>query len=363
MAPVSDLGVLVAFWILKMDTQSSSRDLPRPGLSIVIPCYNEEECLTHLFERVSKAAGAICGTDYEVVLIDDGSADASWPTMQQLSRASPQLCALRLSRNFGHQAALSAGLDLCRGELILILDADLQDPPELLGPMMQRMREENADVVYAVRRERRGETWSKRATAGLFYRVLSRVTDGPEIPVDTGDFRLMNRRTLDALRAMPERARFLRGMVSWIGMRQVPFSYDRDERLSGKTKYPLLRMMRLASDALTGFSSAPLRIASYAGLIFALGCAVMIAYAVIGWLGGGAVEGWTSLMVVVLATASVQLFVLGAIGEYLGRLYIQAKQRPLYIVSEVAGRDIGAPSLGIVAVESRAGDRKGDRRA
>jgi glycosyltransferase involved in cell wall biosynthesis len=341
-----------AIGIGEVDMQTNSSAAAAPHLSVVIPCYNEAECLDQLFARVCVAASEHCGDDYEIVLIDDGSADATWPMMQRLAQQSPRLCAVRLSRNHGHQLALSAGLDLCRGKNILILDADLQDPPELLGPMLRRMAEEQADVVYGVRSARLGESWPKRASAKLFYKLLSHAANGPAIPRDTGDFRLMSRRALDAVRAMPERVRFLRGMVSWVGFRQVPFAYVRDERFSGTTKYPFVKMMRLAIDGLTGFSSAPLRMASYVGMIFAMICLAMMAYALAGWLRGDAVQGWTSLMIVVLAASSVQLFVLGVIGEYLGRLYTQAKNRPLYIVSELAGGELNAPCLGIVATGS-----------
>jgi polyisoprenyl-phosphate glycosyltransferase len=328
---------------------NDSPDAGSPHLSIVIPCYNEEDCLDQLFARVTAAATGHCGEDYEIVLVDDGSKDATWPIMQRLAQSSGRLSAVRLSRNHGHQLALSAGLDLCRGNYILILDADLQDPPELLDAMMARMIEEKADVVYAVRSVRLDTSWPKRAAYKLFYRMLARAAEGPEIPLDSGDFRLMTRRALDAVCAMPERSRFIRGMVSWVGFRQVPFSYVRDGRFSGETKYPWLKLVGLAADGLTGFSSAPLRMASYLGLIFAAFCLGMIVYALAGWLRGGIVEGWTSLMIVILAVSSVQLFVLGVIGEYLGRLYTQSKNRPLYIVSELAGAQLNPPRLGHLA--------------
>src|SRR5438270_13484901 len=194
-------------------------------LSIVVPCFNEDACLGELHERLSAAARSSVGKDYELVLVNDGSRDGSWPTMQRMAEADPQVVAINLSRNHGHQLALTAGLDLCRGDTILIIDADLQDPPELLGPMLEAMRESGADVVYGVRRTRAGETAFKRATAHGFYRLLSRA-DELGLPLDAGDFRLMSRRALDALLAMPEQARFIRGTVAWIGFRQVPFPYD-----------------------------------------------------------------------------------------------------------------------------------------
>jgi polyisoprenyl-phosphate glycosyltransferase len=225
---------------------------------------------------------------------------------------------------------------LCSGNHVLIIDADLQDPPELLPAMLDTMRSSHADVVYGVRKSRRGDTAFKRATAHGFYRLLSRATE-VEIPVDTGDFRLMSRRALDALLAMPEQARFIRGMVAWIGFRQVPLPYDREERFAGKTKYPLKKMMRFAFDALTGFSSAPLKLASHAGLWLSAGSIVLILYIAYAWAAGQNIQGWTSLMLVVVVLGAVQMFVLALMGEYIGRLYNEAKRRPLYIVQEVAG--------------------------
>ena len=313
------------------------------ALSIVIPCFNEQECLPALHQRVTAAAKAAVGDDYELVLVNDGSKDGSWAILQQLSVADPRLVAIDLSRNHGHQLALTAGLDLARGEMILIIDADLQDPPELLGEMIATMHREAADVVYGVRTQRAGETRFKRATAHAFYRLLAAATE-VQIPVDAGDFRLMSRRALDALLAMPEQARFIRGMVAWIGFRQVPFPYNRDERLAGSTKYPLAKMVRFALDALTGFSSAPLKLASHAGLALALGSVLIILYIFFGWASGRSVPGWTSLMLVVVVLGAVQMFVLALMGEYIGRLYSQSKNRPLYIVQDVTGG--GGPRLG-----------------
>jgi dolichol-phosphate mannosyltransferase len=323
-------------------------------LSIVVPCFNEEECLAALHARLAAAAEAAVGDDYELVLVNDGSTDRSWELMRGLAARDPRLVAVNLSRNHGHQLALTAGLDLSHGDLILIIDADLQDPPELLAEMMQAMEREGADVVYGVRTQRTGETPFKRATAHAFYRMLARATE-VDIPVDAGDFRLISRRALDALLAMPEQARFIRGMVAWIGFRQVPFPYKRDERFAGTTKYPLRKMIRFALDALTGFSSAPLKLASHAGLWLAVGSLLVMVYILAGWLSGRAIPGWTSLMLVVVVIGAVQMFVLGLMGEYIGRLYSQAKQRPLYIVQDIAGgAGAGAGQrLGIVASAKR----------
>jgi dolichol-phosphate mannosyltransferase len=322
-----------------------------PALSIVVPCYNEEACLGELHARLGAAARRVAGEDYEIVLVNDGSRDGSWAMMKALAERHPRLVAINLSRNHGHQLALTAGLDLCRGERILIIDADLQDPPELLPDMMARMESERADVVYAVRRARAGETAFKLATAKLFYRGLSKLAE-IEIPRDTGDFRLMSRRALDALLSLPEQARFIRGMVAWVGFRQVPIVYDRAERHAGETKYPLSKMVRFALDAVTGFSTAPLRFASHFGLWLVLASVLLVLYIAFGFFTGRAIQGWTSLMLVVVILGAVQMFVLGLIGEYLGRLFLEAKRRPLYIVSDIAGHTDGHGRLGHVAHEA-----------
>ena len=329
-------------------------------LSIVVPCFNEEACLPELRQRLSAAAFKAVGDDYELVLINDGSRDATWPMMQSMASEDPHVVAINLSRNHGHQLALTAGLDLCRGEIILIIDADLQDPPELLPAMLACMREQQADVVYGVRKSRAGETAFKRASAHGFYRLLSRATD-VDIPVDAGDFRLMSRRALDALLAMPEQARFIRGMVAWIGFRQVPFAYDRQERFAGETKYPLKRMFRFALDALTGFSSAPLKLASHAGMWLAAGSVLLVLYIAYAWIAGESIQGWTSLMAVVLILGSVQMFVLALMGEYIGRLYNEAKGRPLYIVQEVAGGERREARLGYLADATANKDKPGGK--
>jgi polyisoprenyl-phosphate glycosyltransferase len=322
----------------------------RPALSVVIPCYNEAKCLELLHARVSAAARAAVGDDHEIVLVNDGSRDDSWPVMQRIAAADPRVVAINLSRNHGHQLALTAGLDLCAGAQILIIDADLQDPPELLSDMRATMAREAADVVYAVRRRRQGETIFKKATAAAFYRVLDRVTDTP-IPLDTGDFRLMSRRALDAFLSLPEQARFIRGMVAWVGFRQVPFPYDRAERHAGETNYPLGKMIGLAFDAVTGFSTAPLRWASHVGLALTALSMLLVVYIVIGWFSGTTVAGWTSTMLVTVILGAVQMFVLGMIGEYLGRLYIESKRRPLYLVADVAGPIQGTATLGFRAAD------------
>jgi dolichol-phosphate mannosyltransferase len=329
-------------------------------LSIVVPCFNEEACLAELHQRLGAAARQAVGSGYELVLINDGSRDGSWAAMRRMAAEDPHVVAVNLSRNHGHQLALTAGLDLCRGETILIIDADLQDPPELLPAMLETMRDTGADVVYGVRRSRAGETAFKRATAHGFYRLLSRATE-VDIPLDAGDFRLMSRRALDALLAMPEQARFIRGMVAWIGFKQVPFPYDRAERFAGATKYPLKKMMRFAFDALTGFSSAPLKLASHAGLWLSFGSVLLILYIAYAWAAGRNIPGWTSLMLVVVVLGAIQMFVLALMGEYIGRLYNEAKRRPLYIVQEMAGGDGQEARLGYLASATANSDRPGGK--
>jgi dolichol-phosphate mannosyltransferase len=329
-------------------------------LSIVVPCFNEEACLHTLHERLTAAARRTFGEHYEILLVNDGSRDRSWPMMRELSAADPHLVAVNLSRNHGHQLALTAGLDLCRGDVILVIDADLQDPPELLADMLDTMRREDADVVYGVRKSRAGETPFKRATAHGFYRLLARATE-VDIPLDAGDFRLISRRALDVLLAMPEQARFIRGMVAWIGFRQVPILYDRDERFAGETKYPLRKMLRFAFDALTGFSSAPLKLASHAGLALSVGSVLIVLYILYAWLAGRSIQGWTSLMLVVVVLGAVQMFVLALMGEYIGRLYNEAKRRPLYIVQDIEGAAKRVGRLGQVAEATAKSDSPGGR--
>lgn len=318
------------------------------ALSIVVPCYNEEACLAELHRRLSTAARLAVGSDFEIVLVNDGSRDRSWEMMKMLAAEDRHVVAINLSRNHGHQLALTAGLDLCAGDRILIIDADLQDPPELIPSMMEEMDLQGADVIYAVRRQRAGETAFKKATASIYYRALSRITE-VEIPVDAGDFRLMSRRALDAFLSLPEQARFIRGMVAWVGFRQIPFLYDRAQRHAGVTKYPLRKMLAFALDAVTGFSTAPLRIASHIGLWLVAASVLLLIYIAIGFFTGSAIQGWTSLMLVVVVLGAAQMFVLGMIGEYLGRLFMEAKHRPLYIVSDIAGEAGGRRALGHVA--------------
>jgi dolichol-phosphate mannosyltransferase len=310
------------------------RALPEraPALSIVAPCFNEEATLETFAARMLAAATAACG-DFELILVNDGSRDATWARIEAAAKARQGVVGVNLARNHGHQLAVSAGLSLARGERVLVIDADLQDPPELLADMMRRM-DEGFDVVYGRRRARAKESRFKLATAAVFYRLLGAIAE-VDIPSDTGDFRLMSRRIVERLNAMPEQDRFLRGMVAWLGGRQTEIVYDRDPRHAGATGYTVTKMVRLAVDGLTSFSTAPLRLAgllSALGIIIAFGLAV---YAVTGFFFGHAAPGWTSLALIVVFFSTAQLICLSIFGEYLGRVYMQGKQRPLYLVDEI----------------------------
>lgn len=315
---------------------SSGADVkPSPSvfLSVVVPCYNEAEGLSELHRRLELVCAAL-GKSHEIVLVNDGSKDATWMKIRELASRDASIVGIDLSRNHGHQLALSAGLSICRGERILIIDADLQDPPELL-PEMMKLMDDGADAVYGQRLTREGETWFKLVTAKLFYRLLNYFSD-IEIPSDTGDFRLMSRQALNALLSMPEQSRFIRGMVSWLGFRQVPIHYHRPERFAGQTHYPFRKMLNLAVDAVTSFSIRPLRLATYLGLAVGSITALYAAYALVGWmLGGPAVPGWMSLMLAILFIGGTQFLIMGVLGEYIGRIYIESKRRPLFVIREI----------------------------
>jgi polyisoprenyl-phosphate glycosyltransferase len=315
-----------------MPLRSDARVHPR--LSIVAPCYNEEEGLEEFHGRMTAAAEKTAGSDYELILVNDGSSDRTWSIMGDLVRRDPHVVAVNLSRPHGHQLAMTAGLYVCRGGRILTIDADLQDPPELLGEMWCLMKRAEADVVYGVHKERPGESVLKRGTATLFYRLMRRIGD-VDMPVDAGDFRLMTRRVLDVLNSMPEQHRFIRGMVSWIGLRQVPLVYDRAPRRTGASNYSLAKMIGLAFDALTSFSIMPLRLASYLGLVLGTLSLLMLGYTFGSWALGHVVTGWTSLLTVVLILGSAQLILFGLLGEYVGRLYLETKRRPLFVIDQV----------------------------
>jgi glycosyltransferase involved in cell wall biosynthesis len=313
-----------------------SRDMP--ALSIVVPLFNEEDNVAPLVERIVRIAERLDGApSYEIVLVNDGSHDATLDRLRAEAAQRPNLVIVNLSRNFGHQLAASAGLDIAQGDAVVLMDGDLQDPPELIEAFIERWRA-GYDVVYAIRRTRKGESPFKVFTARLFYRTIKRLTK-VSIPVDTGDFRLMSRRVVEALKRSPERHRFLRGMVSWVGYNQTGVEYDRDERHAGSTKYPLPKMLRFAIDGITSFSDVPLRFASYLGFlssavafVYAL---IVIAFKLFSLHPPGYTPGWASTIVAVLFLGGVQLISLGILGEYIGRIYDEVKGRPLYLISEI----------------------------
>lgn len=309
------------------------------GLSIVAPCFNEEPCLQEFVRRSLKAA-AETGLDHELILVDDGSKDGTWRIISDVAARDPHVRGIRLLRNHGHQLALSAGLSVARGDLVLVIDADLQDPPELVGPMLAMLKQESASVVYGQRKTRAGETAFKRWTARGFYRFLSWMSN-VDIPQDTGDFRLMTRDVVDILNAMPERHRFIRGMVAWIGGKQVPFLYDRDSRFAGTTKYPFRRMLWLAVDAVTSFSRRPLALATYLGLGLMAVSAGLVLWALVAYFIGDTEKGWTSLMAVIGILFAAQFFVLGIIGEYVGRMFEANQRRPLFLIASSTGVGLG----------------------
>jgi dolichol-phosphate mannosyltransferase len=308
--------------------------LRRPAVSVVAPCFDEEDVLPLFLSRVGGVLDSLGGTS-ELVLVDDGSSDRTWEIIEKAAVEDPHVVGVRLMRNHGHQLALTAGLSVCRGERVLIIDADLQDPPELLPDMMALM-DDGADVVYGQRRRRSGDGMLKRSTAALFYRLIGRMTD-VDIPCDTGDFRLITRRVLDLLVAMPEHHRFVRGMVSWIGGNQVPLVYDRAARAAGESKYPFTKMLRFAADAITSFSMVPLRLSVILGWVMAaIGFAAAI-NSIRGAILGQTVPGWSSLMAAIGLLTGVQFLMLGIIGAYLGRLYDQSKGRPLFLIRDIVG--------------------------
>jgi dolichol-phosphate mannosyltransferase len=321
-----------------------------PTYSLVVPAYNEEGVIEALAERLRQIMDQLDG-DAEAILVDDGSRDRTYELMVEIAKADPRFRVARLSRNFGHQVALTAGVDLSRGDAVIVLDADLQDPPEVILELAQRWRE-GYDVVYAVRDIRHGETRFKRATASAFYRGFNRISE-VKVPVDVGDFRLVDRRVLEVFSRMRESSRFVRGMFSWIGLRQTGVLYTRQERFAGETHYPLRKMLRFAMTGVISFSAAPLRAALNLGFIvsflaFALGIWSLIVKAA----GFYNVPGWTSIVVVTAFIGGIQLIVLGVIGEYIGDIHAEVKRRPLYVIGEIEGFT-GTPDLPQHAVLAR----------
>ena len=300
-------------------------------LSVVAPMYEEEEIVARFAERV---AAALDGVDYELVLVDDGSRDATAARMADVAAENPRVKVIALSRNFGHQPALTAGLDHARGDAVVMLDGDLQDPPEVIPQMLDRWRQ-GIDVVYAVRQQRLGETRFKRTSARWFYKLFRRLTR-MDLPVESGDFRLMDRRALDVMLGMPERNRFLRGMTVWIGFTQAAVPFVRDERTTGVTKYPLRKMLRFSFDAITSFSSAPLQWATFLGFVFSGVAFLAIPLAIVARYTNIYERGVPTTIVVVALLGGIQLICVGIIGEYVGRIYDEVKHRPLYVVRDRA---------------------------
>lgn len=310
--------------------------------SLVIPVFNEHDGLNALFERVKnvcdRVESEVAGTT-EVILVNDGSQDGSTERLDELPGRDRRFKILHLSRNFGHQVAITAGLEWARGETVTVMDADLQDPPEVIVDLVKKWKE-GAEVVYAVRRTREGETAFKLWTASMFYRTIRKLTN-VDIPLDTGDFRLMDRKAVDAFLKMPERHRFVRGMVSWVGFRQVGVPYDRASRKHGETHYPFKKMLKFALDGVTAFSMIPLQLATYIGVFSAAFSFLGILYILyLRFLTDRTIQGWTSLMVVVLFIGGAQLLALGVIGEYLGRTYDETRRRPLYIIGRSKGFEL-----------------------
>ena len=308
-----------------------------PLISVVVPCYNEEESIAETHRRLGSLAADRPGERFEFVFVNDGSRDQTLELLRGIAASDDRVRVVSFARNFGHQLAVTAGVDHARGDAVVLIDADLQDPPEVIEDMIDRWKE-GYEVVYGVRTDRPGESRFKRLTAHFFYRLLNWLSDTP-IPLDTGDFRLMDRAVADVLRNMPERDRFIRGMVSWIGFRQLALPYRRAERFAGSTKYPLRKMLRFASDGMISFSVKPLKLAMMTGL----GCAAIACLGILWVLGARlltsawVVPGWSATIIAILFLGGMQLLCTGILGEYIGRIYMQVKDRPLYVVGEIIG--------------------------
>jgi dolichol-phosphate mannosyltransferase len=319
-------------------------------ITIVIPVYNEIDVIDACYARLTGVMRALHGYDYELLFVDDGSRDSTHERLTAFYQQDANLRIVKFSRNFGHQVAVTAGVDLARGDAIVIIDADLQDPPELIPQMVQKW-EEGYDVVYGVRKRRAGEGRLKLLTAAVFYRLL-RVFTNFEIPVDVGDFRLISARAAAELRKLREKDRFVRGLVSWIGFRQVGIQYERDSRFAGETKYPFRKMFKFAIDGITSFSSLPLKLASWLGYLASLLAFLYLISVFVQRAMGYTIEGWATIMVAMLFLGGVQLICLGIIGEYIGRIFNEIKSRPMYVIESVqqaqpsgdAGRGTGQGS-------------------
>jgi dolichol-phosphate mannosyltransferase len=302
-------------------------------LTLVVPVFNEEEVLGAFYERTSRALGSIESMSYELIFIDDGSRDTSYEQLAAFAAKDPHVQVIKFSRNFGHQIAISAGIDHARGDCVAVIDADLQDPPEVLADMVSQWKQ-GFDVVYGVRSDRAGETRLKLWTASMFYKMLGRLTN-IHIPANVGDFRLMSRRVIDQVKTLREKDRFVRGLVSWVGFRQTGVTYQRDARYAGETKYPFRKMLKFSFDGITSFSTLPLKLATWMGTITALIAVIYLLGVVVQKLLGYTVQGWATIMVAMLFMGSVQLICLGILGEYVGRIFNEVKPRPMYVVEEI----------------------------
>jgi glycosyltransferase involved in cell wall biosynthesis len=320
---------------------------PRAGgrlLSIVVPCFNEEEVIGETIDRLTLLCAQLTDLDVEMIFVNNGSSDRTWNLLKTFSEADHRIKLISLARNFGYQISTTAGIDASRGDAVVIMDADLQDPPELILQMIDKWRD-GYDVVYGTRSARSGEPALRLLVTRWFYRVLNRLSDVP-IPLDTGDFRLMNRNVVNTLKAMPERDRFIRGLVSWIGFRQTALPYRRAERFAGKSKFPWRRLFSFAIDGISSFTTAPLRISVYLGLSCASLAFLGILYSLsIRLFTNIWVEGWTAIMIGILFVGGVQLISLGILGEYVGRIYNEIKRRPLYIAKEYVGFERDGPAM------------------
>lgn len=312
----------------------SSKDL----ISIVIPCYNEEEVIDLCHKTVCNTIDAL-PHDFEVIYIDDGSTDKTLDHLKALHDQDARVTVLALSRNFGKEAAMTAGIDYCNGDALIILDADLQDPPALIPDLIAMWKDTGADVVYGQRVEREGETWFKKFTANAFYNVINFIASNVEIPKNTGDFRLMNRRSIDALVQLREKHRFMKGLFAWIGFKQVALQYNRAPRAAGETKWNYIGLWNLALEGIAGFSTTPLRIASFFGLLISIISFLFGGFILMKTLFFGSdVPGWASIAVMVSFFSGIQLLSIGILGEYIGRIFGEAKRRPLYFIDQTLGQ-------------------------
>ncbi|CAH0220569.1 glycosyltransferase family 2 protein [Priestia megaterium] len=300
--------------------------------SIVVPVYNEEEVIHETYRRLTEVMRSTKEA-YELLFVNDGSRDRTAEIIKEYSEQDPAVVLLDFARNFGHQIAITAGMDYARGEAVVVIDADLQDPPELILEMIEKWKQ-GFDVVYAKRTKRKGETYFKKQTAAMFYRFLRAMTD-IDIPLDTGDFRLLDRKVCNQMNSIQEKNRFVRGLVSWVGFKQTAVEYERDERLAGESKYPLKKMLKLSMDGITSFSYKPLKLASYAGVTLSgIGFIYLLVVLYLKLFTDSTITGWSSLIVIQLFFSGIILIILGMIGEYIGRIYDETKNRPLYIVRE-----------------------------